>query len=324
MIMHLERTVELSGFASPLIVLHFPGFRLSLSDKHQALLWAIAGRVARAVVVGAATYGVYCAGSRLLAFWSALLVQAAVYALITFSTFLSCTMMTMDVKPVDHPLPYELPVHASSSRKQRRRSRLPTLTPSDVEVCKRQRMGYAFPDGVENQALSKERRQRPQSLPLIGRRVAEQLKETAVHVEGGERRRRSQASLADASIRVGKAHTRLMPGAHKPQDIYIVRVDCADKKAEKKRPVVWDLTATFQEFQKLERELKKEVKAKKLSGKAGKVPHLSSGSVLFVQRELDDHVLNARRLKLQQFVDSVRGNKALAATDALRKFCQAY
>lgn len=361
--LRLERTVELNGLTSPLIVLQFPGFRLSLlSDKQREQLRALAGRLLRHAVTFAAVYAFYAFGLQLISLWSAAFVQVAVHALITFSTFMSCAMLAMDAKKQARYASHAKTVAGVGHRQSRRRSRLPSLTPNQraAVLSKRQRMGYAFFDGIEDPAMDKERRfshsasssstcSSPSSsssassrsdsttgLPLIGHRVAEQLKQSSpsVNVVYGDRRRRSQASLADAKIRVGKAHTQQMPGHKKPQDIYVVRVDCSSpdqaspssKKQEKHMnpTVMWDITATFDEFQKLERELKKEAKAKKLAGEAGKVPHLSSGAVLFVQRELDEHVLHARRQRLQAFLDAVRANRALATSDALRKFCQAY
>lgn len=356
--MRLERTVELSGLASPLIVLQFPGFRFSLlTDKQRAQLRALAGRSLRGLVILAAVYAFYAFGLQLIARGSAAFVQIAVHALITFSTFMSCAMLAMDAKKQARRTSHATKLAAAASQRSRRRSRLPSLTPtqSAAVVSKRQRMGYAFFDGLDDPAADKERRfvrsvsssstcsnassassDSSASLPLIGRRVAEHLKQSSpsVNVVFGDRRRRSQASLAEAKIRVGKAHTQQMPGQKKAQDIYVVRVDCSSpeqaspssKKQEKHMnpTVMWDITATFDEFQKLERELKKEVRAKKISGDAAKVPHLSSGSVLFVQRELDEHVLHARRQRLQSFLDAVRANRSLATSAALRKFCQAY
>lgn len=362
--LQIERTAALSGLASPLIVLQFPGFRLSLlSDQQRTQLRALSGRALRHLAVVATVCGFYAFGLRLIALCSAVFVHAAVFALVTFSTFMSCAMLAMDANK-NARLARKRAKHASlhSQQSSRRRSRLPSLTPTGdpAVVSKRQRMGYAFFDGVEDLGVVKGRRfersessdstcsesstsssmsassmpESPSSLPLIGRRVADQLKQPnpSMNVVYGDRRRRSKASLADAKIRVGKAHTQQMPGAKKPQDIYVVRVDCtspeqpspSSKKQEKHMnpTVMWDITATFGEFQRLERELKKEVKAKNIE--AAKVPHLSSGAVLFVQRELDEHVLHARRQKIQAFIDAVRSNSALASTDAMRKFCQAY
>jgi hypothetical protein len=87
--------------------------------------------------------------------------------------------------------------------------------------------------------------------------------------------------------------------------------------------VMWDVTATFGEFKQLERDLKKEAKANKAS-RGVKVPHLSSGAILFVQPELTEHVLSARRTRLQAFIDAVRSDPLLFSTGCLRKFCQAY
>ncbi|KAL4125541.1 hypothetical protein PRIC2_009123 [Phytophthora ramorum] len=103
-----------------------------------------------------------------------------------------------------------------------------------------------------------------------------------------------------------------------------MRVDCGAQSADQEKhmnPVImWDVTATFDKFKQLERELKKEVKAKKAS-RGVQVPHVSSGAVLFVQPELTDHVLNAR---LQTFIDTLRSDPVLSTMGCLRKFCQTY
>ncbi|KAL4170364.1 hypothetical protein KRP22_011265 [Phytophthora ramorum] len=115
-----------------------------------------------------------------------------------------------------------------------------------------------------------------------------------------------------------------MPGKRKPFDVYVMRVDCGAQSADQEKhmnPVImWDVTATFDKFKQLERELEKEVKAKKASCGV-QVPHLSSGAVLFVQPELTDHVLNAR---LQTFIDTLRSDPVLSTMGCLRKFCQTY
>lgn len=148
-----------------------------------------------------------------------------------------------------------------------------------------------------------------------------------VNVVPGDMRRRVDMNLGEANIRVGKAFMQAVPGQRKPRDIYVVRVDCGAQSATQEKhlnPVImWDVTTSFDEFKQLERELKREVKTKK-EWRSVKVPHLSSGAVLFVQPELTDHVLNARRARLQTFIDAVRSDRVLSTTGCLRKFCQAY
>ncbi|OWZ24829.1 hypothetical protein PHMEG_00010 [Phytophthora megakarya] len=160
------------------------------------------------------------------------------------------------------------------------------------------------------------------------RRVLAQLNRNRllVNVVPGDMRRRADMPLSEANIRVGKAFLQAVPGKRKPRDIYVVRVDCGAQSAQEKHmnPVImWDVTATFAEFKQLERDLKKELKATKQT-RGVTVPHLSSGAVLFVQPELTDHVLNARRVRLQTFIDAVRSDPVLSTMGCLRKFCQAY
>ncbi|EEY65835.1 uncharacterized protein PITG_03361 [Phytophthora infestans T30-4] len=165
--------------------------------------------------------------------------------------------------------------------------------------------------------------------PAARRRVLAHLNRNRllVNVVPGDIRRRVDMNLGEASIRVGKAFVQAVPDKRKPRDIYLVRVDCGAQSATQEKhmnPVImWDITATFGEFKQLERDLKKELKANKQSRDV-KVPHISSGAVLFVQPELTDHVLNARRVRLQTFIDAVRSDPVLSSTGCLRKFCQAY
>merc|ERR1712137_541996 len=113
-----------------------------------------------------------------------------------------------------------------------------------------------------------------------------------VNVVPGDVRRRVDMNLGKVNIRVGKAFVQTVPGKRKPRDIYVVRVDCSAQSSIQEKhmnPVImWDITATFDEFKQLERDLNKEVKAKK-EWSGVKVPHLSSGAVLFVQPELTNH-----------------------------------
>ncbi|KAL4125546.1 hypothetical protein PRIC2_009128 [Phytophthora ramorum] len=132
-----------------------------------------------------------------------------------------------------------------------------------------------------------------------------------VNVVPGDMRCRIDMNLGEANC-VGKAFVQAMPGKRKPFDVYVMRVDCGAQSADQEKHtnlvVMWDVTATFDKFKQLERELKKEAKAIKAS-RGVQVPHVSSGAVLFVQPELTDHVLNAR---LQTFIDTLRSDPVLS------------
>ncbi|KAJ0411522.1 hypothetical protein ATCC90586_001117 [Pythium insidiosum] len=163
------------------------------------------------------------------------------------------------------------------------------------------------------------------------RRLVDHLRAPPVLVNPvrGERRRRADVTLHQSKVRVGKAFLdpvaarQRANGARVERDMYVVRVDCSRPDDKHMNPVVmWDFTATFDEFRKLERDLKLEVKTKRLRNVS--VPHLSSGAILFVQPELTPHVLNARRDRLQQFVTAITQDRVLADLDATRKFCQAF
>ncbi|KAL4096182.1 hypothetical protein PRIC1_009544 [Phytophthora ramorum] len=161
--------------------------------------------------------------------------------------------------------------------------------------------------------------------PAVRRRMLAQLNRNRllVNVVPGDMRCRIDMNLGEANC-VGKAFVQAMPGQRKPFDVYVMRVDCGAQSADQEKHtnlvVMWDVTATFDKFKQLERELKKEAKAIKAS-RGVQVPHVSSGAVLFVQPELTDHVLNAR---LQTFIDIVRSDPVLSTMGCLRKFCQTY
>ncbi|KAL4096176.1 hypothetical protein PRIC1_009538 [Phytophthora ramorum] len=177
-------------------------------------------------------------------------------------------------------------------------------------------------DKTDDAAASK---RKERQAPAVRRRMLAQLNRNRllVNVVPGGMRCRVDMNLGEANC-VGKAFVQAMPGQRKPFDVYVMRVDCGAQSADQEKHtnlvVMWDVTATFDKFKQLERELKKEAKAKKAS-RGVQVPHVSSGAVLFVQPELTDHVLNAR---LQTFIDIVRSDPVLSTMGCLRKFCQAY
>lgn len=317
----------------PNIVLHFHGFRLSLLSNLSDALCRVALDLVRKMVVATAAYGACVVASHALKMVTAMVADGVVSGLITFATFSSCTMLAQGgpMTPARRVMDYERQLREDAdvmSEKTKMHIAAPTTLPllSAVHLAP-----IAAACGQHSSTKLKQQRSASTSkLPSIRRRVLNHLKQGPpnVNVVAGETRRRAQMSLHQAEIRVGKAHTQLLSGAKKPQDVYMVRVDCGASSSgganeKHMNPVVmWDITATFEEFKKLERELKKEVKTKKLS--AVSVPHLSTGAILFVQPELNDHVLNARRSKLQAFIDAIRNDAALASTDSVRKFCQAY
>ncbi|KAL4170368.1 hypothetical protein KRP22_011269 [Phytophthora ramorum] len=146
-----------------------------------------------------------------------------------------------------------------------------------------------------NDAAASKRKER--QAPAVRRRVLAQLNRNRllVNVVPGDMRCRVDMNLGEAN--------------------------CSAGQEKHMNPVImWDVTATFDKFKQLERELEKEVKAKKAS-RGVQVPHVSSGAVLFVQPELTDHVLNAR---LQTFIDTLRSDPVLSTMGCLRKFCQTY
>uniref|UniRef100_H3H999 PX domain-containing protein n=1 Tax=Phytophthora ramorum TaxID=164328 RepID=H3H999_PHYRM len=162
-----------------------------------------------------------------------------------------------------------------------------------------------------NDAAASKRKER--QAPAVRRRVLAQLNRNRLLVNVVPGTCRVDMNLGEANF-----------VRRKPCDVYVMRVDCGAQSADQEKhmnPVImWDVTATFDKFKQLERELEKEVKAKKAS-RGVQVPHVSSGAVLFVQPELTDHVLNAR---LQTFIDTLRSDPVLSTMGCLRKFCQTY
>ncbi|KAF1794844.1 Phox homologous domain [Phytophthora cactorum] len=213
-----------------------------------------------------------------------LLAHTAAFALISFYTFMGLAMLSRIM------LPQEDTCHRLTST-------LPLLSviPSKSTQA----------DGA---SASKRK------APAARRRVLAHLNRNRllVNVVPGDMRRRVDMNLVGA-------------GKRKPRDIYVVRVDCGAQSATQEKhmnPVImWDVTATFDEFKQLERDLKKELKALK-QPRGVKVPHLSSGAVLFVQPELTDHVLNARRARLQTFIDAVRSDPVLSSMGACANFAK--
>uniref|UniRef100_K3W797 PX domain-containing protein n=1 Tax=Globisporangium ultimum (strain ATCC 200006 / CBS 805.95 / DAOM BR144) TaxID=431595 RepID=K3W797_GLOUD len=325
----------------PNIVLHFHGFRLSGLSHLNDAMGQLALDLAHKMVVATAAYGAAVVATEALKVVTVMVADGLVSGLITFATFSSCTVLAQGGPLM---LPYEPPQQQQQQRdvtvmseKKIQFNAASTATLPLLSAVKLAPLKATHDTCVQkNQSSSKIQQKQhgatPASkLPLIRRRVLNHLKQDPpnVNLVAGETRRRAQMSLHRANIRVGKAHTQLLARAKKPQDVYLVRVDCGpssssgDTNEKHMNPVVmWDITATFDEFKKLEHELKKEVKAKKLSDTT--VPHLSSGAILFVQPELNDHVLNARRSRLQAFIDVIRNDAVLSSSDAVRKFCQAY
>lgn len=310
----------------PNVVLHFHGFRLSRLHGLEDALCYLALDMLRKMMTATAACGACVVATHAASLAVPVLADGVVSSLITFATFSSCTVLAQGPARLIVRTPE--PLLLTTSVKTTATSGAPTTLPllstrllaptTGVLSAKPLRSGKeAAPSPTAAPLASK--------IPSVRRRVLSHLKRgpPIVNSVPGETRRRAQLSLLNANIRVGKAHVQRMAGSTKPQDLYMVRVDCGSTSSEKHmNPVImWDVTATFSEFKQLERALKREAKTKKL---AATVPHLSTGAVLFVQQELNDHVLNARRVQLQAFVDAIRTNAELASTDSLRKFCQAY
>lgn len=322
----------------PNIVLHFHGFRLSLLSNLSDALWHLAIDMLRKMVVASAACGACVLASQAVKMAVPMLTDGLVSGLITFATFSSCTVLAQG------------PARLMMSQKRQQYPQYDYSSEDDDAVAVTKAVATAAPTTLpllstkhlvpitctpgsldkklqQKNSFSSSPTSSVSKLPSIRRQVLSHLRQglPIVNVVAGETRCRAQMSLHNAKIRVGKAHTQLLTGAKKPQDVYMVRVDCGSQGGSNEKhmnPVImWDITATFDEFKKLEHELKREVKTKTLNAK---VPHLSSGAVLFVQPELTDHVLNARRTRLQAFVDAIRTSEVLASTDCLRKFCQAY
>ncbi|KAL4169939.1 hypothetical protein KRP22_010850 [Phytophthora ramorum] len=307
-----------SDNAKPTIVLNLPGVRLAVLTSAYDSLVHLDVTLSSAASLLLATYVACVLAWNVLAFVLTLLVQGAAFGLISFYTFMGCAMLSMNAsRNAASVQNYYIakPVTATAST-------LPLLRVDGGFIASKS----THVDKTDDAAASK---RKERQAPAARRRVLAHLNKNRllVNVVPGDMRRRVDMNLGEANIRVGKAFVQAVPGKRKPRDVYVMRVDCGAQSAGQEKhmnPVVmWDVTATFDEFKQLERELKKEVKAKKAS-RGVKVPHVSSGAVLFVQPELTDHVLNARRARLQTFIDIVRSDPVLSTMGCLRKFCQAY
>eukprot|EP00644_Phytophthora_capsici_P002253 jgi/Phyca11/17399/fgenesh1_pg.PHYCAscaffold_27_\ len=297
-----------SDNAKPTIVLNLPGVRLAVLTSACDSLLQFDVTLSSVVSLLLAAYVACVLAWNILAFVLGLLAHAAAFAFVTFHTFMGLSMLSTNATTtVQH---YSIP---ELEKKTPANSAAPTLPRNDCF----QEKGAAGP-GCSSRAHDVEPR----------RRVLAHLNRNRllVNVVPGDMRRRVDMTLSEANIRVGKAFLQNVPGKRKPRDIYVVRIDCGAQSATQEKhmnPVImWDVTASFEEFKRLEHDLKKEIKAKKQS--RVKVPHLSSGAVLFVQPELTNDVLNARRMRLQTFIDTVRSDPVLSTMGCLRKFCQAY
>ncbi|KAG7393575.1 hypothetical protein PHYPSEUDO_007412 [Phytophthora pseudosyringae] len=309
-----------SDNAKPTIVLNLPGVRLAVLTSAYDSLLHLDVTLSSAASLLLAAYVACVLAWNILSFVLGLLAHTAAFAVISFYTFVGLSMLSMKaaskanaalVQNYGRELETKTPAAAAA---------MPTLPLLCVDGSKSTHVDKA--DG----ATASKRKEL--QAPAARRRVLAHLNRNRllVNVVPGDMRRRVDTNLGEANIRVGKAFLQAVPGQRKARDIYVVRVDCGAQSATEKHmnPVImWDVTATFGEFQQLERGLKKELKAKKQS-RGVKVPHLSSGAVLFVQPELTDHVLDARRVRLQTFIDAVRSDPVLSTMGCLRKFCQAY
>ncbi|TYZ58116.1 hypothetical protein PybrP1_011670 [[Pythium] brassicae (nom. inval.)] len=326
----------------PKVVLHFHGFRLSRLNGLEDALCYIALDMLRKMMTATAACGACAVATHAACLAAPVLADGVVSGLITFATFSSCTVLAQG--PARLAAPQRHYTHPSADvAAMKAAASAPTTLPllstrllapttgapsaKALQLPSGKGAMAALPSAsLSAPAAAAAPSMTASRIPSLRRRVLGHLKRgpPIVNPVPGETRRRAQLSLLSAKIRVGKAHVQQLPGARKPQDLYMVRVDCGGSAPSEKHmnPVVmWDITATFGEFKQLEHALKREARAKKLSAA---VPHLSSGAVLFVQQELNDHVLNARRARLQAFMDAVRADAELAGTDSLRKFCQAY
>ncbi|CAH0477351.1 unnamed protein product [Peronospora belbahrii] len=313
-----------SDNTKPTIVVNLPGVRLAVLTSAYDSLLHLDVTLSSAASVLLATYIVCVLAWSALSFVLALLAKTAVFVLITFYTFTGLAIFSMNAMGMSsNAISYH---HIPGLAKNRFvvTPTLPLLSVNSV-ISSFKSSTHASKNKTDDASASKRKK-----LQAPGqRRVLAHLNKNRilVNVVPSDMRRRVDINLGNANIRVGKAFVQTVPGKRKPRDIYVVRVDCGAQSSTQEKhmnPVImWDITASFDEFKQLERDLSKEVKAKKkLCGV--KVPHLSSGAVLFVQPELTNHVLNARRARLQTFIDSVRSDPVLSTMGCLRKFCQAY
>ncbi|CEG48649.1 Phox homologous domain [Plasmopara halstedii] len=308
--------------AKPTIVLSLPGVRFAVFSSALDSLQQFDVTLSSTASLLFVTYITCVVAWNILSIVVPVLAHTAWFALITFYTFVGITSVsTTTVSKSDKIAagtyytgnsPMETDVTASKPT-------LPLLSviPSTLEANSN-KADRVF-----------ENKQKNYRAPTAQRRVLARLNKNRilVNVVPGETRRRVDMNLGEANFRVGKAFVQSVSGKRKPRDIYVIRVDCGAKSASQEKhmnPVImWDVTATFDEFKQLERDLKKELKARNLSTSV-KLPHLSSGSLLFLNPELTNHVLNARRVRLQTFIDSVKSDPILSSMGCLRKFCQAY
>ncbi|CAI5712075.1 unnamed protein product [Hyaloperonospora brassicae] len=315
-----------SGSVRPIVVLNVPGVRLAvLPSTSDSLVHLDIALSSAASLLLAAYIGCVLAW-HVVSVALALFAQAAALVLISFYTFTALAVWSMDTSSVstdraDNSV--ELAPKSAMAAAIMAAPKLPLLRVDGASSLLP--TTYAIKTNATSDTTKKAGPPR-----LTGRHVPVRAKNTGhllVNVVPGDARRRVDMDLGKAHIRVGKAFVQTTPDKRQPRDIYVVRVDCGAQSAMQEKhmnPVImWDVTASFDEFKQLERELKKEVKAKKQAREA-KVPHLSSGVTLFAEPELTDKVLDARRVRLQTFIDAVRSDPALSASTSLRKFCQAY
>ncbi|KAF4047303.1 hypothetical protein GN244_ATG00437 [Phytophthora infestans] len=318
-----ERAVS-SDNANPTIVLNLPGFRLAvLTSAYDSLLrFDVTLSSAASLLLG--TYVACVLAWNILSVVLTSLAHTAAFALISFYTFIGLAMLSMDT--VTTSTTASIRNYYDGTRELKKQTTTSASTSKLPLLSVISSVGSSKSTQADEATAFK---RKELQAPAARRRVLAHLNRNRllVNVVPGDIRRRVDMNLGEASIRVGKAFVQAVPDKRKPRDIYLVRVDCGAQSATQEKhmnPVImWDITATFGEFKQLERDLKKELKANKQSRDV-KVPHISSGAVLFVQPELTDHVLNARRVRLQTFIDAVRSDPVLSSTGCLRKFCQAY
>uniref|UniRef100_H3H9Y7 Uncharacterized protein n=1 Tax=Phytophthora ramorum TaxID=164328 RepID=H3H9Y7_PHYRM len=268
-----------SDNAKPTIVLNLPGVRLAVLTSAYDSLVHLDVTLSSAASLLLATYVACVLAWNVLAFVLTLLVQGAAFGLISFYTFMGCAMLSMNAsRNAASVQNYYIakPVAATAST-------LPLLRVDGGFIASKS----THVDKTDDAAASK---RKERQAPAARRRVLAHLNKNRllVNVVPGDMRRRVDMNLGEANIR------------RKPFDVYVMRVDCGAQSADQEKHmnpmIMWDV-------KQLERDLKEEVKAKKAS-RGVKVPHVSSGAVLFVQPELTDHVLNVHRTHLQTFIDT--------------------
>lgn len=314
----------------PTVVLHFRGLPSGLSARVSSEdLWRFARKEVEQTVMATVALGACVVASQAAQVLMIAAVDGALSAMVTFATFSSCTILAQGVPNAKNVLTIEHSVTTTTSSVYKPQPpTLPLLAVHGALVPSTQANDPVSHKSSKKKQLTEAKMlPSPSKLPLIRKRVLNHLKQAPpnVNVVAGETRKRADMLLYNSKVRVGKAHMSAVPGLKKQYDVYMLRVDCtreADDEKHMNPVVMWDVTATFDEFKRLEHALKAEVKAKRLRNVT--VPHLSSGAILFVQKELTDHVLNARRSRLQTFMDAICKDQVLADLDATRKFCQAF